>query len=542
MTSRLPTRTLHRVTLLTCHRVDVSHDELAIAHMNIFIRYFIILGLCLLPSLKATTFGEAASAAGYNDTTSLFLLTGRGITSLDGMSDYTNAITVNVTFNELSTLSENQFMNMVNLTQFYAPLNDLTELAANNFAMAPNLQEIWLGANAINAIDADAFNGLNVLQAIQLQSNQLTQLDSQPFQGMASLRSLWLHDNALTTLPMNTFAGLVQLESLQLQSNQLASIDDWFLDDLGQLETLLLKANDISEIADATLKPLVNLETLDLAQNRLSGISTQTLAGLRQLDWIDLSQNDLASMGFHPFSWQRDLVYLDLSMNELTSVNLNYGDYRKLKLFRIGGQGQGTKAITSVGLRAALVDDQSFRRLFDDEVPDYQGAENQSLQFYTGSVERIDFTHTDLSDIDLTPLEDFWMVRTMDLAYTNLTNSEIVSLVGGMLTLRSQDGRIRIEPTRVSSLKIALQNAGYLSDVVADTELVSRDYLLQYDSEMELVQSHSPAVAGFYRMQESSDLIHWQTVGEAYYEPGIEETRQAELPAESVIFTRLLED
>jgi len=213
--------------------------------------------------------------------------------TINGLLELQN---VNCQFNQLTTLNASGLLNLINFNCSY---NFLTTL---NFEYLENLVDLNCSNNLINTVN---FIDLIGLKYFDISYNQLTSLDTI---GLNSLEILNCNNNLLTTLAVN---GLINFNEMNCSNNQLTSLN---LINLANITDLNCSFNQLTLF---NLNDLVNLENLYCNNNNLI---TLNLNGLGNLININCSYNQIASIDLIGLI---DLITLNCNNNQITSIDLS---------------------------------------------------------------------------------------------------------------------------------------------------------------------------------------------------------------------------
>lgn len=204
------------------------------------------------------------------------ILSGTGISSLDGISNASKLTSLHLTDNELSTFPEELF-ELSSLKQLYLDYNRLTGRLPKGIAALSNLQELFL------------FN------------NMLTgQIPSEIGQ-LSNLRFLVLSENLFTGTIPKTVENLINLNFLALQQKTIAGIGGPLPDfsTFSNLTTLYLGPNRLTGTIPKALLSGMSLSTevieIDLSFNKLTGKVPQELSRFNLLE-INLQGNQLTDI------------------------------------------------------------------------------------------------------------------------------------------------------------------------------------------------------------------------------------------------------
>jgi Leucine-rich repeat (LRR) protein len=253
-------------------------------------------------------------------------LNAANISSLDGITSFTNLQSLQVNDNLLTTVD---ISGMTSLLTFSARNNQLTSIA---ISALPNLYYLDVGTNQLTTLD---LSGIPALEWFVCKTNLLTSLDvsahtsvsniecdgnlltSLNVQGCSALRSLVCNNNSLPSL---NITGLGELRSLSCHYNQISSID---LTGLSNLQTLYCASNQLSSL---NLSGLTSLITVGCGNNTITSLDCTTSPLLENL-YCD--HNQLNSLNVAGLSNLKNLVCINnllttLDLNNLTSLLILY--------------------------------------------------------------------------------------------------------------------------------------------------------------------------------------------------------------------------
>ena len=131
---------------------------------------------------------------------------------------------LNISHNQLTSLSEKIFVPLIKLQELDICRNKLTSLPEKIFASLTNLQILNIFYNQLISLPENIFAPLISLQELYISFNQLISLPENIFAFLTSLRILDLAFNQLTSLPENIFTPLTSLQTLSISCNQLISL------------------------------------------------------------------------------------------------------------------------------------------------------------------------------------------------------------------------------------------------------------------------------------------------------------------------------
>lgn len=194
--------------------------------------------------------------------------------------------------NSLKTLKMNIFKGMEDLEHLDLSKNKLTSLCNNLFDDLINLSTLKMDNNQLTTIQANIFKNLKQVTDLSLTGNKLKDLEGGCFNGLISLPNLDLSQNQLEFLAKKTFRGLSsKLSKLNLTGNLLKSLDNKVFENLSGLQNLDLSKNQLTTIS--SMEVLQFLTVLNVTGNSFQEID---LDGLKRVTVLDLSSNLLRNI------------------------------------------------------------------------------------------------------------------------------------------------------------------------------------------------------------------------------------------------------
>ncbi|XP_062621341.1 carboxypeptidase N subunit 2-like [Saccostrea cucullata] len=203
----------------------------------------------------------------------------------------TDTCNIDLGSNQITTLGDNAFYGLSNLTRLGLRDNEITNIQTNAFNGLPNLQDLDLQQNRINTLGDNAFDSLSNLDTLWLNFNKITTIQTNTFNGLPNLQKLYLNGNIITTIPHNAFASLHNLNLLLLDSNKISIIQSNAFHGLTNLQELYIDNNTITILDKDIFLGLSKLEILDLNNNPLH-------CGCILADFVRFSQSRNLTLGF----------------------------------------------------------------------------------------------------------------------------------------------------------------------------------------------------------------------------------------------------
>ena len=267
-----------------------------------------------------------------------FLCPRKGLSSLNGLANYTQINHLDLNTNQIKYLDE--ITRLTNL--IYLDLNSNNIESIEGLDSLPLLTYLDVSANQIQSVESISY--LTRLTHLDLSSNKiqsirglehlpwLTHLDLstnriQYVEGLENLTNLTFLDLSTNQIQsLEGLANLTRLDTLNLALNQIESIED--LGNLTILSDLALSSNLVRSLDG--LKGLTEINRLYLDKNKID--SVRALANLTQLNVLYLFSNELRSLeGIEKLT---QLYFLLLFNNKIESAreleNLDQLDYLEL--------------------------------------------------------------------------------------------------------------------------------------------------------------------------------------------------------------------
>ncbi len=202
--------------------------------------------------------------------------------------------------NELTSIKQKFFKNLVGLRELNIDFNKLATLESNVFLNNNQLEILSINNNFLSDIGEQAFNGLKTsLQRLHLSRNKLKHLSEDRFIYTTSLQQLYLDRNQLTALNKNTFFGLeTTLTELNLQFNKIKILNG-SVRFLRSLQKLRLNNNQIESLGFSNeFENCLNLTYLNMELNSIRQLPDLTHVQTRftVLHELDLTSNYICTI------------------------------------------------------------------------------------------------------------------------------------------------------------------------------------------------------------------------------------------------------
>ncbi|XP_051012859.1 immunoglobulin superfamily member 10, partial [Acomys russatus] len=162
-----------------------------------------------------------------------------------------NVERINLGYNSLARLTENDFYGLNKLELLMLHSNGIHTVTGKTFAGLQSLQVLKMSYNKIQVIRKDTFYGLKSLTRLHMDHNSIEFINPAAFYGLTLLRLVHLEGNRLTKLHPDTFVSLSYLQIFKTSFIKYLFLSDNFLTSLPQemvsympnLESLYLHGN-----------------------------------------------------------------------------------------------------------------------------------------------------------------------------------------------------------------------------------------------------------------------------------------------------------
>ncbi len=293
------------------------------------------------------TFGQWAADTGLPIDARVAEAAGQGITSLDGLSNYTNLSLLFLQDNQITHLESGEFSGLTLLDDLRLDGNQISSISAGVFSGVDNLLTLNLANNLVTSIDSGAFAGLGDLEILSLQNNQISHIAADGFSGLTG-GDVFLHlmGNQITSIDSGAFS-VIDLFSLELGDNPLvamnlteANLSDVFWFSIGE--------TDVTEVslAGATISQWSFPEIMNGNSEYGHLIPTEGIATKSGILSLDLSGADISEVEWlFDMSSMADLVELDMA-GTLFADSIIAGDHAHLLELLTALEDQSLDALT----------------------------------------------------------------------------------------------------------------------------------------------------------------------------------------------------
>ncbi|XP_075707463.1 tsukushi [Rhinoderma darwinii] len=209
---------------------------------------------------------------------------------------YTTLVNLNLSYNQIVTISSTTFSKLRYLESLDLSHNRLEALQDHSFFYSP-LVELDLSFNKLVEIKIGAFTSQSNGKAINidLSNNLISTLMKESDNPLPNIRSLNLLGNRLRDVQ-----GLqgIPLQSLNLDKNPISKIEEHHFLGLKSLTYLSLSnMPNLQEIAPRSFKELQSLQVLDLSNNpNLVSLTEEVFFGLKSLQELNLLNSGVVSL------------------------------------------------------------------------------------------------------------------------------------------------------------------------------------------------------------------------------------------------------
>lgn len=196
--------------------------------------------------------------------------------------------------------------------------NDITELNASSLLRWRKLDTLDVSYNRLTVLSADLFVNNTLVGTFNASNNLLESLPADLLSPLADLKHLVLRGNQLTDLRFLNAASQT-LTTLDVSGNSIQQLRGEELRRLTSLVVLDVSSNALRSLdAEVFGCALTRLETLDLHGNGLTEVSDHAFAGMVGLVTLNLAHNSLTSL--------RGRMFTASAATNATSLCIPWGD------------------------------------------------------------------------------------------------------------------------------------------------------------------------------------------------------------------------
>lgn len=140
--------------------------------------------------------------------------------SVNNSFGYTRKLQIlDLSRNKISSVAEDSFVNLVNLTELHLSFNEIKNLSGYTFNALKNLELLTLKGNRIQVLSDDIYANLINMRNISMSNNYFVQIPQYLFRHNKKLEFVWMQSNKIRTLSGVTFSNLPNLRYVDLRHN-----------------------------------------------------------------------------------------------------------------------------------------------------------------------------------------------------------------------------------------------------------------------------------------------------------------------------------
>ncbi|XP_067125165.1 toll-like receptor 13 isoform X1 [Centruroides vittatus] len=223
--------------------------------------------------------------------------------------------------NDFSTVGENLFDSLHNLTLLDLRRSSVSTVAPSAFRVFTQLKTLNLSANNLLTVPSTVLR-METLRELDMSyngyKNEIFDVKEIKFDIMVSLQAMDLSNNNIIELKSHTFVGLGELKYLALKNAQLETIEPYSFSGLHSLLHLDLSTNFLSEIVNDTFAELFSLVYINLSRNNLKIYPhNHPFLSLHNLQTIEFQYNSLCEIWPWLITDLSNLTYMDMSYNKI---------------------------------------------------------------------------------------------------------------------------------------------------------------------------------------------------------------------------------
>ncbi|CAK1553075.1 unnamed protein product [Leptosia nina] len=238
--------------------------------------------------------------------------------------DFLNCI--NLSFNKLKSLKDNEFSTLKQLSYVDISFNAHLKLNTTLIKNAENLKTLF-----ISGIENDntQFDGTSAFQItdLDMSKSNITNITAIGVKYCYELQSLVLNNNEVGKLEVGAFDNLTKLMSLEISYNNITFVQPGVFTDNYHLEYLNISHNRLSFLSYGVFRGLIHLTTLDISYNELKNIQSDRLYGVQNLRSLIVDFNKISRITSEDFSLELSILSIGgnpLPCNDLVNLKSKY--------------------------------------------------------------------------------------------------------------------------------------------------------------------------------------------------------------------------
>lgn len=148
------------------------------------------------------------------------IFTQSAMRSVNNSFGYTQKLQIlDLSRNKISSVAENSFVNLVNLTELHLSYNEIRNLSGYTFSALKNLKLLTLKGNRLQVLSDDIYANLINMRNISMSDNYFVQIPQYLFRHNKRLEFVWMQSNKIRTISGVTFNNLPNLRYVDLRHN-----------------------------------------------------------------------------------------------------------------------------------------------------------------------------------------------------------------------------------------------------------------------------------------------------------------------------------
>ncbi|XP_074847996.1 toll-like receptor 2 type-2 [Carettochelys insculpta] len=170
-----------------------------------------------------------------------------------------DVIRLNLSYNSIKHVRENDFKRSVNLRVLLLQFNQIWTIDNGSFIFLRKLEHLDLSNNKLTNLSPSWFGHLFSLRHLNIQGNLYSTLGDNPlFSNLKTLRSLHLgNNNSFSAIRKQDFDGITVLEQLEIHGQRLRQYESGSLTTVNNISHIILNLNDV-QVLSLMLEDLIN--------------------------------------------------------------------------------------------------------------------------------------------------------------------------------------------------------------------------------------------------------------------------------------------
>lgn len=301
---------------------------------------------------------------------------------------------------------------------------------------------------------------------VDFEGNHVGTLQSTTFENVSTLKFLSLRDTGIMHFDFDAIRNQTSLLGLDISHNNMKSVTNAeLLQNFSLLFDFKAAENQIENITEVIKNLKEPLQTLDLSRNPIKSLDPNIFDHLITLQILNLSETQLTTFNNNPFEQLRNLKTLDISQNNFENV-----DFKELSATL-----QGLESFHAVNCDIQNVSNViKYLGPFLEELDlsgNVAGTLNAQLFERTTNLKYLTLSHTKLTNIDFTSLQQPLNLEMLDLSHNELQEFDFHFLSSKLVWLNLEGNQLTTANNLTQSNFPKLTTLGIAQNAFSCTDL-----------------------------------------------------------------------